>query len=370
MALKLKNIRQAVQFSADDLALVGKLMAGRRLTPYIGMVGHNNLGDEILYQAHQALFPEHELTPYRIDTMYVEKFSNAIGKPFCSHAILGGGTLINDGDVWIGKVEQLQAQGKKVFSIGTGAESSAFYGDKDETNQLLKRWVKTLSSFEFVGVRGPQSKEILDKAGASDVVITGDTALALTPDVLARPRVRGVVGITYGDVKGNPMWGDPKKYRQEVVKVIQNLIQGDYKVVLLPIWDIDLPSNRSIMHEINHPNLTMVEAFSSLQKFASAVRSCEYFIGQKLHSTIIAIMHRVPSVMVEYRPKCRDFMKSVGLEDYVIKTSDFTAESFAERFGQLAGRADDYVALAETKMLEYKQKQFAQAEALKQVLSH
>lgn len=368
--LAMKNVRQAMQFTVEDMTLAAKLIMRKQLTPYIGLVGYNNLGDEVLFQGHQRLFPEHELTPYRIDTMYVEKLGNFIGRPFCSHAILGGGTLINDGDVWIGKVRQLQSQGKRLFSIGTGAESSAFYGDKDENRELLKRWAKVLEAFDFVGVRGPQSKAILDKAGAKNVVITGDTALALTPDELSRPATKAVVGITYGDVKGNPMWGDPREYRQQMIKVIKGLLASGNKVVLLPIWDIDLPSNRSLLQEIDHPDVSMVEAFDSFENFSRAIRQCEFFIGQKLHSTIIAIMNRVPSVMVEYRPKCRDFMASIGLEDYVIKTSDFTKEAFFELFEGLRTAADDYVAQAESRMLQYKQLQFAQAEKLKTILAH
>ena len=37
-------------------------------------------------------------------------------------------------------------------------------------------------------------------------------------------------------------------------------------------------------------------------------------------------MPYVPSLMLEYRPKCRDYMMSIGQEDKTIRTDQFKAE--------------------------------------------
>lgn len=76
-------------------------------------------------------------------------------------------------------------------------------------------------------------------------------------------------------------------------------------------------------------------AFDTYEDYAAATRECEVFVGQKLHSTVIACMNGIPSVMIEYRPKCRDFMASLGLERHVIRTDEFTAQSGAGAVRQL-----------------------------------
>ena len=350
--------------------MLARLAIGERLAPYIGLVGYNNLGDEVLYEAHQKLFPFHKLMPYRKDGIIVEKIADVMHRPLCKHAILGGGTLINDGDVWLAKTERLLNNGSRIFCIGTGVESSAFYGEDDTTSELLKKWVSVLERFEFVGVRGPRSKMILERAGAKKVVVTGDTALSLTEENLKIGPSQGTVGITYGDVPGNPMWGDRAQYRSELIKVIKSIIKSGSKVMLLPVWGIDLESNRSLLREISDPNCSMVEAYDSFSSFSKALQKCDIFIGQKLHSTIIALMNRVPSIMVEYRPKCLDFMSSVGLEEYVVKTSDFTLKDFLKLYEKVQKNHGKIKSETETRILEYKHIQFEHAKKLSAILAH
>jgi hypothetical protein len=358
-----------LRFATQDLAILGKIVRKEHLAPYIGLLGYNNLGDEVLYEAHQKLFPSHKLIPYRKESVILERIAKFFHRPFCKHAILGGGTLINDGDIWLGKTEHLLEQGVRMFCIGTGAESPDFNGE-ERSKVILKRWLKALDKFEFVGVRGPRSKAILEKAGFKDAVVTGDTALALTEEKLKSGSSRGIVGLNYGDVAGNPMWGDSMQYRNELIKVIRAIISSGSKVILLPVWDKDLPSNRSLIEAVNHPNFTMVEAFDSYANFSRIVRQCDIFVGQKLHATILATMNRVPSIMIEYRPKCRDFMASLDLEKYVIKTSDFRFKTFMRTYEDLQRHHASVKSKAESRILEYKHLQFEHAKRLSSILAH
>jgi polysaccharide pyruvyl transferase WcaK-like protein len=357
-----------LQFVAQDVKAVTKLARGEHLAPYIGLVGYNNLGDELLYEAHQKLFPSHSLEPYRKDTLIVEKIGSLIGRPLCSHGILGGGTLINDGDIWLSKTEQLLNKGTKMFCLGTGVANPEV--EARGPASILPRWVKALDRFEFVGVRGPHSKATLDQAGAKGVVITGDTALSMAADTVESTSSRGIVGLNYGDVPGNPMWGNPDQYRTELIKVIRSIISSGSKVRLLPVWNEDIPSNKALIETINHPDFTMVEAFDSYQNYANQLRQCDIFIGQKLHATIMALMNRVPSIMLEYRSKCRDFMASIELEKYIIKTSDLKLSTFTPLYEDLQKNHASIKSHAESRILEYKHQQLAQAKRLEALLAH
>ena len=64
--------------------------------------------------------------------------------------------------------------------------------------------------------------------------------------------------------------------------------------------------------------------------FTSKVRELTAFVGMKLHATALATCALTPSVMLEYRPKCRDYMQSIGQEAHTFKTNVFRATTIWE----------------------------------------
>ena len=46
--------------------------------------------------------------------------------------------------------------------------------------------------------------------------------------------------------------------------------------------------------------------------------------------------------MIEYRPKCRDFMDSVGLEEYVVRTDKMSVDVLKDRMTALLERGEKY----------------------------
>jgi polysaccharide pyruvyl transferase WcaK-like protein len=88
------------------------------------------------------------------------------------------------------------------------------------------------------------------------------------------------------------------------------------------------------------------------------------FIGMKLHSVILAMCAHVPSIMLEYRPKALDFMASVGLEQFNVRTSDVEPRAL---FGMLFELVDEWPHLSEIicqRLTKYKQLQESRAREL------
>ena len=65
-------------------------------------------------------------------------------------------------------------------------------------------------------------------------------------------------------------------------------------------------------------------------EYLELVRPLSTFVGMKLHATALATCAYVPSVMVEYRPKCRDFMQAIGQDEATIRSDVFEAEQVWE----------------------------------------
>jgi polysaccharide pyruvyl transferase WcaK-like protein len=336
----IKRIKNAAQFYVTDFIRESKkerrIMAGiaspKPSISYMGWTGHNNLGDELLYEAHVALFPDFNVVPFRKSAL-ATAYRTVSRRPAYVAGFLGGGTLINQSDSWLQRIAYLQAMGLPIYCLGTGVTEDTFRAGHEHTS--MQEWVKVLATFVFAGIRGPYSKKMLEAAHFTNFTVTGDTALALAPATFSSRRPGKVVGFNYGLVKENQIWGDTDTYTQNVAATIKQLIARGYAVTLLPVWDRDIVSNKHLLELVNDKSCTMKLAFESHAAYQAELQKCDLFIGQKLHATIMACMERIPSIMVEYNPKCRDFMASVAMESYVIKTSECTPDTMLKTIRRL-----------------------------------
>ena len=48
------------------------------------------------------------------------------------------------------------------------------------------------------------------------------------------------------------------------------------------------------------------------------------FVGIKLHAVALAMCANVPALMVEYRPKCLEFMNTMGMGRFVVRSDAIT----------------------------------------------
>ena len=86
-------------------------------------------------------------------------------------------------------------------------------------------------------------------------------------------------------------------------------------------------------------------------------------------SVVFAMCAHVPSLMIEYRPKCLDFMKSVGQERFTVRTDQLSGDLLEDRFDELlASPASTSRQIAE-RMLALRGRQEARAAELLQRLT-
>lgn len=189
----------------------------------------------------------------------------------------------------------------------------------------ISEWVTVLKSMEFVGVRGPHSQQTLSDSGFIAPVM-GDPAIALAPLMAPLAASRNVIGINVGISNKTLLFPNSRNFMPNIVKLIKALIAEGKQVLLLPVCEEDLASNEEILSLVNSDSCKIKVRYGSLEEYNSALLECGLFIGQKLHATVLATILRIPSIMIEYQPKCRDYMASIDMEDYVVKTSEFTVE--------------------------------------------
>jgi polysaccharide pyruvyl transferase WcaK-like protein len=188
----------------------------------------------------------------------------------------------------------------------------------------MDRWRTLLNKCDYVGVRGPISATLLRNAGVENVDVVGDPVIALAESEPARPVESGSLGINIGYCSGQ-LWGENEpRLCEEYVRLAQTAKRNGYRVEWFVVWPGDLPVTRlaaaqsgtdEVIHEVYHDP----------SAYLTTVRHMSFFVGMKLHATLLATCAYVPSVMVEYRPKCRDYMASIGQADATVRTDEFRA---------------------------------------------
>ena len=352
--------------------MVRSLRSGRPRAAYVGFVGYGNLGDEVLLQAHMELFTGIDLQPYRRSRLLTLRHS-VTSKPPYDFGILGGGTLIGQHHRWLEAVESLQAAGVPMFCLGTGVASPTFWdlGQQDvafleHSPDEIPRWVKVLKRFIYVGVRGPESQRQLAAWGLDCADVVGDTALSLAvTNARAEPlSTRGIVGVNVRAVDEEPMWGEKQTYLDTVRQFIAALCGSGRQVRLFPTGKRDAETACVLAKGGPGAACNVVSAYDGYAEYARAVSECDVFVGQRLHATIIACMQGVPSLMLEYRPKCRDFMASVGLQQYTVRTDAFTAQIGEAMVNELARRRTEISAQLDCRIGRLRHRQSVAADGL------
>jgi polysaccharide pyruvyl transferase WcaK-like protein len=322
---------------------------------YLGWVGHRNMGDEASFEAYRravpgvrfveipsarALGPLDALTPHRL----------------LHGGALGGGTLIG-WPYFRTAFERLlaAAAGGAAFMLGTGVEDPDYHGHSRALTAALERahgsgragrrlverelelWAEPLSQLTAVAVRGPRSVEVLAAAGVEAEAV-GDPALLLAdtrPHDRVHPRL---VGLNAGRSDG--LWGGrPDAVVDAVAEVGRRMLAGGWSIRLVPLSPPDVPVLREVAGRLDG-RAELVDGYLELETLRAAIRECHVFMGEKLHSLVLAAASYVPAVALEYHPKCRDFQRSLGREHLVARTDALVPASLAEQLEDLAERRD------------------------------
>jgi len=321
---------------------------------YSGWLGHRNIGDEAIFQATCHLFPDYTFT----DADFI---------PHYDHLILGGGTVLPKARIIQSNLSAPQINA----AIGVGVRNPAFwnqrFGNLDIGYVLRKYRLSRLVShqairyllsgierrfdtiftqdhsiiredfsrirrfnFDYIGVRGPISHQILANNGINSRII-GDTALILEPSEYNQ-HSSNKIAVTLRD--GDYQWDDDGSYRNRVIEFCQSH-EAEYEFVFVPFYPPYLQVCIDAVDQIESAYLVDYCSQVDVQATLDLIASCALVISDKLHANVLAACASVPFISLEYRPKNLDFARSVGMEAYNVRTDRVTVE----RLEYLSSRA-------------------------------
>jgi hypothetical protein len=354
------------------------LIGTKRAGIYAGWIGFENLGDEAMYEICRERFPFVSWSTashisYRPDpARWLRRGATDVSRLFRDFAhevrhqprlrklaaqgthslfrmvrgqvgVLGGGTLINR-DPWnLSTYLDLRRQTRSLVPVfGSGVASPEFWSTRPGWKDTRKEWVAALAELPVVGVRGPRSLQFLNEAGARNVVVSGDPAIALhsryrNPPVWTRPDRPLRIAINTGDCSGN-LWGRPDDIEHALVALAQWLRAEKHQVEFLPVWSKDLDSCRRVARLASLPESTVSIPLISREAFLQKVETFDLVVAVKLHAAVLASAANIPCVVLEYQPKCLDFAMSIGWERFAIRTSQLSSGGLIERVALLIGQ--------------------------------
>ncbi|MGH8935365.1 MAG: polysaccharide pyruvyl transferase family protein, partial [Acidimicrobiia bacterium] len=287
---------------------------------YIGWVGHENLGDEALLEAVRRLMPWAEIDP-----------KGESGELL----LLGGGTLINRSR-YLSRLREQDSPRIERAVFGTGVANPEYWGKLREDPA---GWADFLSTCCYVGVRGPISASLLRSWGyRGPLEVVGDPALALSPpQQVERHPDRVAVNLVRTD--GERWGGDDRAVQATFAQLVKQLVAEGREVWMFSCFPGDDHPGLEIMRAAGVPDLPYLAGYRSLEESLRFLASCRLLVGERLHALVLAAACGTPFVGVEYRPKVRDFARSVGQEHLVVRSDQASGEALRALVARLE---DDY----------------------------
>ena len=298
------------------------LMSGRNAVSYTGWLGHQNLGDEILHEAAEECFASVNLVSYPLSN---RNFLNRLAATKRhSLAVLGGGTLIGGHPPFERyKSELAKAKGGLVFGAGVSP-----LAPDAPIPPWLENWGSVLRTLAYAGVRGPDSAATLARVGVNAEVLGDPVCWFSQAEAYWQPKDK-LMGLNVGQANGS-MYGDENTVQKVFADFARAAIQRGWKIEFFCVWPEDLEVTRKVAAEAGINNPTIHCIYQNARVYQDRVRSMKVYVGIKLHAVALAMSANVPSLMIEYRPKCMEFMNTMGMGAYVRRCDQISVQNLLE----------------------------------------
>ena len=322
--------------------------------------GHHAKMDDLLNLCVKRLVEE-IMAEQHVPVTFVNKACKA------DILIVGGGTLLFSGDK--GFYRTIEAFNGPYFFLGTG-----YRGDELEKNSpFVPRMNRILEKSIGVGLRGPVSYREIERLGTDmdRVEIVGDVAFQFEPGTLNHPKSNFEVGISvrYMGRSGEPQYTSNQQV-YEIMREIAgflHLVHPDGHFYLFDTcWNIHDSDRKGLkrikkMCNLKKEQVTWVTQ-KDLDEFCSMIGQMDFIVSQRLHPNILSWLQDIPCIVLDYKNnKALDFMKTLDLERYCMKTNEFTLEHYKLLYHRLVDERGSLIEKSKTRKTHYRavQKDFA-----------
>jgi polysaccharide pyruvyl transferase CsaB len=125
---------------------------------------------------------------------------------------------------------------------------------------------------------------------------------------------------------------------QEFSRCLDYLAQRYSSDVYLLSFDYadDYPIMQEVTGALRYPeNVTIMDKFKRVEDALAAVNRMDLLIGMRLHSLIFSVLLAKPLLALEYDPKVKYFMASIGQIDNLIQVDNIRLDEFQQKIDNL-----------------------------------
>lgn len=295
--------------AGDDVVLYGIISALRREQPNISLAVLSNQPERTT-----ALFGIPAYNRWSLPTIVRELMRSDM-------LVMGGGTLMQDVTsprsvlYYLGIVSIAKLLGKPVVFYAQG------FGpvQKPISRLLIKRVVNRV---DVITVRDFESGEDFKACGVSKapVYVTADPALTISPDDVSDERGRQLLADKFADLS-KPLvaisvrdWKQEQRFKQAIARAADLFAERGWNVLFLPMhYPSDLAPSRDIIGMMRQPGAQLLDEPVTFHDIMSVLKQCEYVLGMRLHSLILACMLQTPFTGISYDPKIDRFVERAGM---------------------------------------------------------
>lgn len=328
-----------------------------------GYYGFNNTGDEAILTSMVRAFKEKipqikivvlSRNPLQTSQTYQVKALNRlhlISILTCLRDtnlfISGGGGLLQDstgkgwsilyylGLILVAKIVKVPVM---IYAQGIGPVSK-------QINKKLMKWI--LNKVDLITVRDNSSKELLENLGVvrPSIYVNSDPSFLLrrkdikdTIDIMDKythireliySNNRPVIGISVRECKENR-----KDIRRIFAKVADDLIENyKAKIIFLPFkFGEDVCISEEILSLMKNKNqANVLKTRLEPEELLSLLYRLSLMVGVRLHSIIFSTMADIPFIALNYDPKVKNFVESLGLSELLLELDDTSLKNFKEK---------------------------------------
>lgn len=344
------------------------LKPGNQLEPpktivIAGYFGFGNLGDElILASMIQGLRtqitdlsivvlsgnPTATRKTHQVESVAWEDYSGIVHViSNCDLVILGGGGLFHD--YWGVETKTIFTSGHSGFSFYASVALLASVHQKklmlsavgvgplfsDQARVLMKA---IANQADIITVRDSASQQLLVSLGiaAKKITLTADAVFALpdiTPANLPRRKENLVLGVS---LRHWDVGVDQSKWQHEIALTLDQFLEAhpDSRVQFIPFQnskdkfldDFSLAKNIQAVLK-NKTRTSITPRNSSNADRITSISQCDLFLGMRLHSIILALMHHIPVIGVNYDPKIQLLFQQFSLEQNLVTIDELRSDT-------------------------------------------
>jgi len=327
--------RVAEDLRGRRLAARSRRRRGRGSTRRVRLLGwHGNraAGDDLLGVCVQQVFDQ-AARDLDLELEYVTTDDTDL-------VVIGGGTLLGPAVPAIADAFSGPKVPLVIFGTGFRSETSMLSGEQ------AARFRSLLQRASLCGVRGYLSQHHCVINGVDEVEVIGDPGFSFQPVAVDAPPGKPSVGVM---VRAMGKTGEPQYLENERVFNMVAEIAGHFLDELGAtlhffslaenIHDSDREGAEAVMERIGRMDSDRVRFLDAgedpIEAF-SRVASMDYVLSQRLHPTVIAWQQGKPCVAFDYQfNKTADFMGSIGMGDYVVRTDEYSKDLFLAKYDRL-----------------------------------